>query len=192
MANLIWCYFGLLLVAVYTAYDLGDPWQSNACVQWGCCSQSKSYNATTCAANQDGGKCGDACLAMTNTSYYMGPIHPRIKKPVGERLALAAMGVAFDGKKPYAGPTISGCTYGGAKTLTVEYNSTLLRGGAVGVKPYDGKSSFSAFRVLTDASYWCDKVRTPLTPLGLSMTDAVHAAKRLCCRPVGVVCETAL
>ena len=179
---------------MYTAYDLGDPWQSNACVQWGCCSQSKSYNATTCAANQDGGinKCGDACLAMTNTSYYMGPIHPRIKKPVGERLALAAMGVAFDGKQPYAGPTISGCTYGGAKTLTVEYNSTLLRGGAVGVKPYDGKSSFSAFRVLTDASYWCDKVRTPLTPSLGPQHDRRCACRQTVVLPVCVVCETAL
>ena len=54
------------------AYDLGDPWQSNQCVQWGCCLQSK-YNGTACAKSGAGmeAKCAEACRAMTNTSYYM-------------------------------------------------------------------------------------------------------------------------
>ena len=45
------------------------------------------------------------------------------------------------------------------------FNSSLLRGGSVGVKPYDGKSSFSAMRVLVDARY-CE-----------------HHRVACCCRP---------
>jgi hypothetical protein len=48
---------------------------------------------------------------MTNTSYYMGPIHPRIKKPVGDRLATAAMGVVFGSSGAYAGPTLAGAHF---------------------------------------------------------------------------------
>ena len=32
------------------------------------------------------------------------------EQPVGERLATAAMGVAFGGEGAYTGPTLSGCT----------------------------------------------------------------------------------
>jgi hypothetical protein len=99
---------------------------------------------------------------MTNTSFYMGPIHPRIKKPVGERLATAAMGVAYGGAGAYAGPTLSGCT-AAAGSITVRFNSSLLRGGAVGVKRYDGRTSFSAMRVLVDGAFWCKN--TTLAPV---------------------------
>ncbi len=60
------------------AYDLGDPWQDNACVMEGCCPNSRSFNKSKCPSAQ-ASACADACKAMTNTSYYMGPIHPRIK-----------------------------------------------------------------------------------------------------------------
>ena len=86
-------------------------------------------------------------------------------EPVGERLAQAAMGVVYHGKEAYAGPTISGCSVA-ADTITITYNSSLLRGGAVGVKPYDGKSAFSAFRVLVDPHYWCSKTTFTVPMLG--------------------------
>ena len=72
------------------AFDLGDPWTSQTCVQWGCCYQNA--NATKCAASTKGdpSKCTAQCQGLLNTSFYMGPIHPRIKKPVGNRLAQAA------------------------------------------------------------------------------------------------------
>jgi hypothetical protein len=65
------------------------------------------------------------------------------------------MGVAYGGAGAYAGPTLAGCT-ATADSITVRFNTTLLRGGAVGVKPYDQKTSFSAMRVLIDAKYWCE------------------------------------
>jgi len=62
------------------AFDLGDPWGgSTSCLQDGCCSKQK-YNASTC--NKREVTCKAACAGITNTSFYMGPIHPRIKKPV--------------------------------------------------------------------------------------------------------------
>jgi hypothetical protein len=70
------------------AFDLGDPYTNTQCLSWLCCAEDGHYNATTC--NKREATCADACRALTNTSYYMGPIHPRIKKPVGQRLAFAA------------------------------------------------------------------------------------------------------
>ena len=56
------------------------------------------------------------------------------------------------------------------------YNSSLLRGGSVGVKPYDGKSSFSAMRVLVDARY-CEHHRRCLLlharPVWRNHTDMI-------------------
>ena len=114
----------------------------------------------------------DACAAYVGTKSYMGGIHPRNKKIVGERLALAAMGVARcaahggEGRCALHGasgaPTISGCTLSG-DSLTIRYNSSLLAGGAVGVKATNGKTTFSAMRVLVDARYWCqDTVLAPV------------------------------
>ena len=70
------------------AYDLGDPWaQSTSCMGWGCCYEK--YNRTMCDArtHHQPHICEAECAGLLNTSYYMGPIHPRIKKPVGNRLA---------------------------------------------------------------------------------------------------------
>ena len=60
------------------------------------------------AAYSDGRRCRE----------HRGPIHPRIKKPVGERLAAAAMGVVYGSSGAYAGPTISGCSVA-AGSITV-------------------------------------------------------------------------
>lgn len=81
---------------------------------------------------------------------------------MGERLAIAAMGVAYGAEGAYAGPTLAGCTVA-SDTITLRFNSSLLRGGAVGVKHYDGISSFSAMRVLVEPRYWCN--HTTLTPV---------------------------
>ena len=81
------------------AYDLGDPWLENpSCTQWKCCKEygAQYWNATSCGVHfgnssaSGAAECAAACEGILNTTYYMGPIHPRIKKPVGERLAAAA------------------------------------------------------------------------------------------------------
>ena len=61
------------------AYDLGDPWQDVSCLQWQCCpygTKKQAYNVTACSAKTGGdpAKCAAACRALTNTSYYMGPV----------------------------------------------------------------------------------------------------------------------
>ena len=70
-------------------FDLQDPWSGNT------------------------GTCITAPLPGYNckTPWFMGPgIHPRLKKPVGQRLALGAMQTAYGkGSGVYAG-VIAGCT----------------------------------------------------------------------------------
>ena len=66
----------------------------------------------------------------------MGGIHPRLKRPVGRRLAVAAVALLHpsgDGPPtPLTGPTIAGCRYeaaaggGGGGKLQLMFNQTLL------------------------------------------------------------------
>ena len=107
------------------------------------------------------------CWTHVIVSWWLAAASAQLLRaePVGERLAQAAMGVVYGSPEAYAGPTISGCSVT-ADTITVSYNSTLLRGGAVGVKPYDQKSAFSAFRVLVDPHYWCSKTAFTVPMLG--------------------------
>lgn len=68
----------------------------------------------------------------------MGGIHPRIKPPVGSRLAAAYVNQFLGGGAPFTGPTITGCTLDSpTSTITVHYNRTLLRGESVLVQPFD-------------------------------------------------------
>eukprot|EP00040_Diaphanoeca_grandis_P042178 m.264329 g.264329 ORF g.264329 m.264329 type:complete len:830 (+) comp55607_c0_seq1:15-2504(+) len=139
------------------AYDLGDPWTGGTpCTGWQCC--ANDYNASNCAQHtkNDTSMCTASCLAQLNTSFYMGPIHPRVKKPVGDRLAAAAAALVYGSTSAYAGPTIKGCSVAG-DTITIRFNETLLRGGNVMVKPYDKPTVNSAMRVLIDERYFCNK-----------------------------------
>jgi hypothetical protein len=82
----------------------------------------------------------------------MGGIHPRLKRPVGRRLAVAAAsmmhatgGDVSASALPLTGPTIAGCSYGSSTantaggspspsqqaeelSLTLKFNETLLAG----------------------------------------------------------------
>ena len=152
------------------AYDLGDPWPTKTCYSWACC--WNNYNATRCAAGTAslGGPaaCDGYCDALGATGFYMGPIHPRLKKPLGARLAAAAMSVVYGGKDAPTGPTIAGCAVAGASlTLSFEW---LLGGDTVVVQGYN-RSNFpgqappgkaptyggplSSLQVLTNASLFC-------------------------------------
>ena len=144
------------------AYDLGDPWQNTSCEQWKCCPKYGPLysNATECALHFDSfqrgeKECAAACDGLLNTTYYLGPIHPRIKLPVGRRLALAAHGLVYGGAHAIGGPQISGCEVIHDR-ITVKFNTTLLTSkGRVGVKAYDAVTTNSAMRVLVDSSLWC-------------------------------------
>ena len=67
--------------------------------------------------------------------FYMGPIHPRDKKPVGLRLAQASMSVAYGANTPYTGPTIAGCSVNtAANSITLTFNKTLLSDDSIEVR----------------------------------------------------------
>lgn len=81
----------LLVVFVAQAFDLNEPFSNTTC-----------YKATGCHDNTPvppGGwnvsGCDQYCASVRTTNFYMGPIHPRDKKPVGVRLAKASMAVAY-------------------------------------------------------------------------------------------------
>ena len=137
------------------AYDLDDEWGPNVgsptapvgtppCVKV-CCTWSMgkpgsgTYDAKMCAnvTKATGGpaSCKNACAAASDTDSKMGGIHPRSKKPVGDRLGRAGYNVVYGGKQSYTGPTLGGCVLNGA-SLNIEFNSSLLRGDKVVLQKY--------------------------------------------------------
>lgn len=127
---------------IVQAYDLEDQWGSGdgPCFAtapgygpreaWACC--AKGYNATTCAGRET--QCAPACEAAAGTATVMGGIHPRSKKPVGERLARGAFNTAYGGTGSVTGPTLANCTVA-ASSLTVEFDKSLLRGDTLVLQP---------------------------------------------------------
>lgn len=90
------------------------------------------------------------------TPIAMGGIHPRSKKPVGDRLAKAAFNTVYGGKQAYTGPTIAGCALGSdAAELTIKFDATLLAGSKVEVQEYNRSLNMSYLEVMTDASAFC-------------------------------------
>jgi hypothetical protein len=95
----------------------------------------------------------------------MGGIHPRSKKPVGDRLGTATLNTVYDGKEAYTGPTLAGCSLGGATaagaaaSLIIDFNaSARLSGDApfrlkpikpatahTGLKTYDERGDMDSF-----------------------------------------------
>jgi hypothetical protein len=101
-------------------------------------------------------------------------IHPRDKLPVGQRLAKGAMAIMYNQSKPYTGPTLSGCSIDADKQLlTITFNTSLLRGDTVVVKPYNLTVTNSNLRVLVNASFFCvhSMLRCRLLPNGTRPTD---------------------
>eukprot|EP00038_Savillea_parva_P008482 m.177256 g.177256 ORF g.177256 m.177256 type:complete len:720 (-) comp14315_c0_seq1:22-2181(-) len=127
------------------AYDLDDQWTSlsggGPCSAFGfnasspayhCCGQGK--NASLCPPEW-AARCQGKCAAEDGTMSFMGGLHPRSKRPVGQRLARACYNTVYGGTKTFTGPTISGCTMS-KSTLVIDFNTTLLRGETVELRPY--------------------------------------------------------
>lgn len=115
------------------AYDLADPWvlcedspPTKTCP--GCDTIDPQYN---CSAPNEGPE-----------------IHPRLKVPVGQRLALGALITSYNFSGPISGPTIRGCTYSSG-TLTVDFTVT---GGTMFLKDNGGGAAYSGFSVLVGAT----------------------------------------
>lgn len=123
-------------------YDLGDPWQmANAddkhcskpprapdCVPWSTNGWDSSLIALAPAVERD------------ITPSFMGGIHPRIKSPVGRRLAHALYHSQMGGSASFTGPTIAGCNFdasSGGGGITVRFNTTLLRNEMISLGEWD-------------------------------------------------------
>lgn len=122
-------------------HDLADPWV-------GCGEQPQSAQCPGCdAAHAD-----YSCL----TQWYMGPgIHPRLKKPYGQRLAASALAAVYGWRgAPFTGPTLSGCALSGdGSSLLLHFNASLLAGSALVVAPYNASdASASAVSVLVNST----------------------------------------
>jgi hypothetical protein len=131
---------------IVQAYDLEDQWDSSntPCMStkdynhgeaWWCCPMSNAtlfYNSTTCAGRE--AQCAPSCEAAMGTATVMGGIHPRSKKPVGERLARGAFNTVYGGTGSITGPTLASCAVAGA-TLAINFDTTLLRGDTIVMQP---------------------------------------------------------
>eukprot|EP00051_Salpingoeca_urceolata_P018667 m.264243 g.264243 ORF g.264243 m.264243 type:complete len:778 (+) comp19248_c1_seq11:1238-3571(+) len=96
--------------------------------------------------------CELACSAARDTPIAMGGIHPRDKKPVGDRLGTAAFNTVYGGNAAHTGPTLASCSVGDNQ-LVVDFNTSLLRGDRVVLQGYEATNSY--FEVQTNASAFC-------------------------------------
>lgn len=72
----------------------------------------------------------------------MGPgIHPRLKKPVGQRLALGALQAAYNKGKGAVAGVISGCS-ATATSLTLKFN--MAGGRTLSIRKYNASSPASS------------------------------------------------
>jgi len=123
------------------AYDLADPW-GDACTPAPMTKKCPGCDTLDAEFN---------CL----TPYYMGPsIHPRLKQPVGARLAASALALAYGRGGAVMGPTLVGCALDAAAgTLRLAFDAAALAGGALQVRAYDAaRRDRSGLSVLVNAT----------------------------------------
>ncbi|CAK9076056.1 Sialate O-acetylesterase (H-Lse) (Sialic acid-specific 9-O-acetylesterase) [Durusdinium trenchii] len=130
------------------AFDLDDPFSNITCYRAGCCGTATPKPQCHSCFGPNG-----YCANLSATNYYMGPIHPRDKKPVGDRLAAAAASIAYGLQGPFTGPTLAGCQMANGK-ITVQFNRSLLGSDRLIVQDYKTLGS-SRVEVLTNKSLFC-------------------------------------
>ena len=146
------------------AYDLDDQWggpswgrmachfnhQGDPCIdgpmhqpcflEWDCCPNGageRIYNASTVSKTCNATRaelCAPACKAAASTPEYMGGIHPRSKKPVGDRLGTAAYNTVYMGAGAYTGPTLAGCSLDKTDGLIIRFDTDAKLSGAQPLK----------------------------------------------------------
>lgn len=146
------------------AYDLGDPWTSHDCP-----TPDPLYDC--------------------QQEWYMGAgIHPRLKYPVGQRLAVGAMAIAYGARGHYGVPTIAGCAVDpsggeddGVTTLTVRFNETRMRGAKLAVNVDLEDATLSSMHV----EYATGNGATSWAAVNISLSAADPLAVRLNLLPLG-------
>jgi hypothetical protein len=127
-------------------YDISDPWESFDCDGQHCSlpdPKTGTYGPNCVSPWTNLSKWDPVMLPLApmirndSTPNFMGGIHPRIKPPVGVRLAQAFLnGIRGDGTKAATGPTISSCSIS-SSTITVHYNVSLLRNEKVSISAFN-------------------------------------------------------
>lgn len=84
----------------------------------------------------------------------MSYIHPRDKRPLGQRLANAALAVAYGDKQAHTQPTLSGCSVStDGRSIVVSFDAQRLGGDTVLVQKYSAaQEGASAMEVLDTAT----------------------------------------
>lgn len=129
-------------------HDIGDPWESQHCDSWKCCVPPWEPLGGQCWEDHRG-------EWDNRTPYFMGGIHARTKLEMGWRFAHGAFyGAGYaNATSPAIGPVLSGCVLAADRsTLTVSFNSSLLRGFPVRVFPNFAKQPESDGNLTTETS----------------------------------------
>ena len=108
------------------AHDLGDPWNK----------QCFYLNPPTCQGNSP--------YSWNKTNYFMGPIHPRDKLPVGQRLAKSGYPIIYGNNSNKIeneiniGPVINGCKLNNkTMEIIITFNSTFIaKNDKIIIKPF--------------------------------------------------------
>lgn len=110
-------------VVIVHAYDLTDPcvWGNAECVSDDC----ETYPFSTHCVHP-----------------YMGAIHPRVKSPLGKRIAFQSLNLFYKDKTqstgPYNGPFLKGCTLDASShTIRLDYDETRFGGDTLQTPKYN-------------------------------------------------------
>lgn len=160
-------------------FDIGEPFDGLKHCSTSCCPRYKNpvppRDLTKCGDDSKlWADCKNYCTgpySSSKTAPFMGGIHPRNKRIVGERLAKACLPIVYGAKGPFTGPTLSSCSVDSKdkNKLIVRFNQTLLAGDAVEVQPYglaptdEAATTSSTFRILVNATYWCSDTQLRCT-----------------------------
>jgi hypothetical protein len=137
-----------------TAHDLADPWADGCWQGPMCCLSTGKPVDARCNLAHRGWLLPHG--AYTGAGEPVTPsmgvtIHPRVKRPIGERLATAAWSLVYGHQDvPFVGPVISGCKVTGS-TVLLSFNTSLLKGGHVVVSAYNESEQASVTWVRTKA-----------------------------------------
>ena len=140
------------------AGDLDDPVSNLNCYHSGCCTNSSASPTCKLGVGCDAichGNGSQPDYSWQGTPVYMGPIHPRDKKPVGVRLARAAAASVYNKGGAATGPTITGCALSAdKKSIVIQFNASMFAGDTLTVNDY-AISNTSQMSVLVNQGKFC-------------------------------------
>ena len=121
------------------AHDLGDPW-------WNPCDSNWRSPPYACLILNDS---YIPVWSENDTHWLMSDVHPRTKRPLGQRLAQVMYGVLYNNSVydyQYRPPLISGCKLNNQTgKIVVSFNTTFLNGNSIDYIPFkrNGNETFN-------------------------------------------------